>query len=137
METCCERPAARGGRVDADDVIAFGHARLLRRRVIEHAHDDDRAFLLLDLHADAAVLAGGHGRESLELRGSVELGIRIVELLHETARGLFEELILLKCVDEALADEREHLVEHVRAIAGGLPLDGSTPDDDRQRYDAE
>ena len=108
-------------------MIALGHARLLCRRVIEHAHDDDRAFLLLDLHANAAVLAGGHGREALELRGSVELGVRIVELLHETTRGFLEELILLERVDEALADEREHLIEDVRAIAGGLPLDGSSP----------
>ena len=130
-------PAACGCRVDADNVIAFGDTRLFGRRVIEHAHHDDRAFLLLDLHPDAAVLAGGDGGESLELRGSVELGIWVVELLHESARGFLEELALLERVDEAVADEREHLVEHVRAIAGRLPLDGGAANDDWQRDDAE
>ncbi len=130
-------PAACGCGVDADDTVAFADARLLGRRVIEDAHHDDRAFLLLDLHPDAAVLAGGDGRETLELRRGVELGVWVVELLHESARGLLEELILLERVDEAVAHEREHLVEHVGAIAGGLPLDCGAADDDRQRYYAK
>ena len=52
-------PAARRRRVDADDPVPLADARLLGRRVGIDLADHDRAFVILDQHADATVEAAG------------------------------------------------------------------------------
>src|SRR5215204_2170645 len=125
-------PAARGLRVDLDDAIALAHSRGLGRRVREDAADRDGALLLLDLHADAGVLAVRLLREARELLGGEELAVWIVELLYQAAGGLFVEGTRADGVDEALRHELEYLIEHARPVGGRPVLKQEAARDDRK-----
>ena len=73
------------------DAIAFANAAGFGRCVRIDLRDGDemRLRVLLDQHTEAAVAATRAAVELLEVLGSEQLAVRIVELSHQPARGLF------------------------------------------------
>ena len=119
----------------ADDAIAFADARLFGRRMRIHLADDDRAFLIFDQHAHAAVEATGGGVERFQLLGRVELGVWVAQLLDQAAGGALVELARADGIHVAVADEREHLVEQRGTGGGGAFLHDEGTGRERQGED--
>ena len=132
-----DAPSARAGGVDLDDLVALVDSRLFRRRVRVDLGDDDAAFLLLDEHAHAAVEAAGGRVEGLELLGRVELGVRILELLQQATRRLFVERARVHRIDEAIADDRHHLLEEAHSVTRGAFLNDETADENRGGHNGQ
>ena len=132
-----DAPATRARGVDLNDLVALADSRLLRRRVRVDLGDDDAAFLLLDEHAHAAVETTGRRVERLELLGRVELGVGVLEFLQQAAGGPFVEGAGADRVDEAIADDRHHLLEQAYAVARGAFLDDETAGHDRCKHNGQ
>ena len=132
-----DAPTARGLRVDADDAVTLADASLLGGSVRIDLADHDGPFVVLDQHADATVEAAGGGVEHFELLGGVELGIGVLELRHEPARGLLVQRGGVHGIDEPVADDREHLIEQPGARSGRLFLDSERPSHHGDEDDAE
>ena len=115
-------PPARARGVDTDDAVAFTDAGFFGRRVGVDLGDHDRALLILDQHADAAVEPTGVLVERLKVLRRVELGIGILEFRDEAARRTFVERADPDRVDEAVGDDRHHLVEELGAVGRGAFL---------------
>ncbi len=130
-------PSARAPRVHRDDAVPFLDARALRRRVGEDLHDGDVPLLILDLHPDPAVAAGGLGGETGELLRREELGIGVLELGDETACGLLVQRRGVDGVDEAIGDERQDLIEEASAFTGPAILDDEAADEERSEERAD
>src|SRR5690606_8420883 len=122
--------AAGGLAVDLDDAVARAHGAALRGRVGEHAGDGGDAALVLDLHAEPAVggadlLAGEAG----DLLGRVQCGVRVVELLDESAGGHLVDGVPVQRLDGVALDVLEDLGEQAGSVARPAILDnGPCPD---------
>ena len=110
-------PAVHRLILDRDDVVAVVHAPRFGRRVRIDAAHDRHALLVLDEHAEPGIAPAGARRELGELLGRVERRVRIVDLAYEPARRLFVQIRAGHRVDEAVGDQRQHLIEEARAVA--------------------
>ena len=119
--------ATRIGRVDDHDLVAFLHATALGGGVREDLIDGHVIADLRDLHADAGIAPVGVARELFELLGREELGVGIVEFLHQAARRLLIELLRVERVHVPQGDERQHLVEELSPATRGPRLQGKAP----------
>ena len=81
-------------------------------------NDRDAALDLADLHTDPAVTAARPTRELVRALGREQLGVRIVELVHQPLRGFLVQGRGVEGVDEVLVDQRQHLIEDAVAVAG-------------------
>src|SRR3990172_7383113 len=130
-------PAARTGRIHADDPVAREDVRLGRGRVREDLDDDDEPILGLDGHADARVETARRGVERLALFRRVEFRVRVLELRDQATRGLLIQRAGVHRIHEAFADDREDLIEEPRPGHGCALLDDEAASDDRDNEEAD
>ncbi len=125
-------PAAGRGRVHADDPVALDDSRSFSRCIRKYPHYHDVALLLLDLHADTAVPSRRRAGETLRLLWREQLGVRIIELGHEPAGGLFEKGRRVDGIYEPFRYKREHLVEKPCVLSCAAILKNKTAGEDGQ-----
>jgi hypothetical protein len=122
--------------IHPSDPVALQHAPFLCGSVRENAaHHDARAgshLLLLEQHADAAVATSGRATELLACPGREQLTVRIIELVHESRRGLREHVLAAQRVHVPGRHDREHLVEESGWILRGSLLQQETASDHGQ-----
>ncbi len=124
-------PVARIERVvNLDDDVPFQNAARLGGCVREHlAHRHAAVGHHLDLHAEAAVASAGVLLELLELFRRVQLAVRVLQLLEETAGCLLVKRPGVHGVHETLGHQRENLVEQYGAVARHTVLIDEAPGD--------
>jgi hypothetical protein len=116
--------AARVGGVDDHDLVPFQHAALFGRRIGEDFVHGHVIAHLHDLHANAGIATVGVARKFFELLGRKELGVRIIELLHEPTRRLFVQHLGVERVHVPQGHERQHLVKQLGPTPSGARLQG-------------
>jgi hypothetical protein len=92
-DTSFDAHAGDGAGVDHQDPVTGLHAALLPRRAREHGGDRDLPVLRLDLHPDAAVIVAQRvALEAGELLRRIEVGVGVVQILHQAPRGLLVDV---------------------------------------------
>ena len=89
-----------------------------------------RLRVFLDQHAEAAVAAVGAAVELLEILGREQLAVWIVELADQSLRRLLVDVVYLKRVDVALANERHDLLQQRGALTRSVRLQDKSAGDD-------
>src|SRR6185312_3978066 len=95
--------------------------------------DHNAPLLILDLHADAAVMAAGLSGEPLQFLGRKELGVRIVQLLNKSACRFLIQCARVDTVHETIGHERQHLIEDPCAVARSMLLNYEAANCDRKQ----
>ena len=103
----------------------------------EHALDGDEALSLGDLHADAGVASVRLRVEGGKLLRREQDAVGIVQLVNESARGLFVKSRRVDGVDEAAGDDVEDLVEQASTLLALALLKYEASGHQRNQCEAE